>query len=221
MFQLPDRRPGPRPDHRGAAQPLCPAPPPVYAGSQPAARWPPAASGSADHCDHEPGPQRRLDARRGQRGDLVGRRDARSRSRRRPSSRAGTERGEPRRPARRPAERPSAVEVVRGRRADRAGDVPGPRVDRLHLAAVPLARPGVEQHAAGRRQGGGLVGVEHRHAAAGQRHVARLGDDVPGLQRAAGRGQASSPPSSSRTSVRPPQRSSHQARAAASPPVAS
>ena len=42
------------------------------------------------------------------------------------------------------------VHVVRGRRADRAGDVAGDRVDGLALAPVPLPRPRVEQQAGAR-----------------------------------------------------------------------
>ena len=51
-------------------------------------------------------------------------------------------------------EGPVLVHVLRGRGADRAGDVAGHRVDRLGLAAVPRPRPRVEQHArAGQRRG--------------------------------------------------------------------
>ena len=48
-----------------------------------------------------------------------------------------------------------------GRRAQRPGDVAGHRVDWLGLAAVPLPRPGVEQHA-GPGQRGGARRLEHR-----------------------------------------------------------
>ena len=170
-----------------------------------------------------PRPQRRLDAGGGQRGDLVGGGHAGAAvdaDRRRP---APTPRA-----ANRSASSAAAGSVPSASRLSvvgaltAPGHVPGPRVDRLDLAAVALGRPRVQQHAAARGQRRGLVGGQHRHAAAGQRRRPRAAGRRrrPRARRPA-RAQAPSPPSSSRTSVSPPQRSSHQARAAASPPVSS
>ena len=58
-----------------------------------------------------------------------------------------------------PQERPAGgsarrVDVVAGGGADRAGDVPGDRVDRLDLAPVSLGGPGVQQHPVGGQRRG-------------------------------------------------------------------
>ena len=97
--------------------------------------------------------------------------------------------------------------------------MPGHRVERLDLAAVPGGRAGVDQHA--RTPASSAARSTSTTGMAPGRTVT-----VPGLSagsgpRAVGRSapaiQAAKPPSSTRTSTSPDQRSSHQARAAASP----
>jgi tetratricopeptide (TPR) repeat protein len=63
------------------------------------------------------------------------------------------------------------LDVLGGGGADRAGDVARHRVHGLDLPAVALARPGVEQHPAV-GEGGGLVGIEDRHATGNRLEVA-------------------------------------------------
>ena len=99
-------------------------------------------------------------------------------------------------------------------RADGAGHVPGPRVDRLDLAAVPLGRPGVEQHPAatpaGPRPRRPSASASRRRSAA-RPPVGRRGGrrPAPGARRRCPGAPAR--PSSRRTSARPPWRSSHHA----------
>ncbi len=80
---------------------------------------------------------------------------------------------------------PVAVQVLPGRRADRARDVPRARVDRLHLAAVTLRRAGVEQDARASHPGG-VVGVEHRQVSRGEHDVSGYRDALAGLELEAG-----------------------------------
>jgi len=94
------------------------------------------------------------DAREGEGEDLVGGGDAGAAVRADGGPVGGAERGEAASQVGWRAERPVGGHVLRGRGADRAGDVAGHRVDRLGLAAVPGSRPRVEQHArAGQRRG--------------------------------------------------------------------
>src|SRR5690606_40668707 len=106
----------------------------------------------------------------------------------RPAWAGGTGLGDPRpRVVAAPAP-PVRGEVVGGGRAHRAGDVAGPRVDRLDLAPVALARAGVEQHT-GAGERGRAVGVEDGQVPAGQLDVTgfRLGPGT-GLEGAPARG---------------------------------
>ena len=104
---------------------LGPVPAPVATGR----------AGSADHCDHEPGHSAASMPGGGQGGDLVRGRDAGAAVDADRHTRADAERGEPAGQVRGRPERAVGREVVRRRRADRAGDVPGPRVDGLDLPA--------------------------------------------------------------------------------------
>ena len=117
-------------------------------------------------------------------------------------------------------ERAVSGEQVGDRQVHRAGDVPGNRVERLDLAAESGRRPGRPRAPRTRTQ-------PVRRPRRPRRPASRPGATVTvpgssgsaGRPRAAGRPtvQAASPPSSTRTSGRPDQRSSHQARADASP----
>ncbi len=82
-------------------------------------------------------------------------------------------------------ERAVPAEVLGGRCADRAGNVPGPGVHRLDLTAVAGTGPRVQQQTVPGRHGSS-VGVQYRHPVAGQLHVTwfRSGHG-PGLQRPA------------------------------------
>ena len=123
-----------------------------------------------------PGPQRRVDPGDGEGGDLVRRGDARAAVDADRRARPAPTRGEALGAVRPPAGTGRRAEVLRRRRADRAGDVPGARVDRLDLAAVALAAPG--RRAAPRRT---TAAPRPRRCdstgmpSAGQRHVARRG----------------------------------------------
>ncbi len=98
-------------------------------------------------------------------------------------------------------ERAVLGQVPRGGRAAGARDVPRDRVDRLGLAAEALGRAGVQQNAVGGRPRG-AVGVEDRHAAAGQLDVARRsGTTSPVSSSPPARTQAARPPSRMRTSA--------------------
>jgi hypothetical protein len=104
-----------------------------------------------------PRPQRRLHPGHGERRDLVGRGDARPAvdADRGPGTR--TEGAEPGGELGRGPEGAVGREVLGRRGTHRPGDVPGPGIHRLDLAAVALPRPRVQQDPAGLRQGGRLV----------------------------------------------------------------
>ena len=108
------------------------------------------------------------------------------------------------------------VEVLGRRRADRAGDVAGPRVDRLRVTAVALGGAGVEEHAGGRR-----ARAAASVSSVGSRPYRSV--TVPGTVPAPRPAESGSPAArqarpgtrrAARTSRTPAWRSSHQARAA-------
>jgi hypothetical protein len=98
--------------------------------------------------------------------------------------------------------------------------VAGLGVDRLDLTPVPLAGPGVEQQAvAGQRRG--VVGREHGQVTSVEDDVAPDRLRSPESRSKPACVQAFSAPSRMRTLPSPAHLSSHQARAAARPPLLS
>ena len=108
-----------------------------------------------DQALHEPGYTDDVDARERPRKGGVRGGDARSAVRGDRGSRHDSgcrERG----PDRRRVAESSGLEVGRGRQVDRAGNVPGHRIERFHVSAIPLGCPHVQQHSV-LRPGCGIV----------------------------------------------------------------
>lgn len=107
-------------------------------------------------------------------------------------------------------------DVLGGRRGHGARDMAGDPVNGLDLTAVALGGPGIQQDAAAGHTGR-VVRREQRQGAGQRCEVTGGGAGCSVLRTPPDACQAARPPSSTRTSGWPVQRSSHQARAAAQP----